>query len=93
MFCRTCPWKVKNVNTLDLTNCLSKLGKSPGEGNGNPLWYSCLKNPMTEESGSSSPWGHKELDTTKQPIFSLSFFTKTLNLTGVFGTSLWKKKK
>ena len=48
---------------------------------------------MTEESGSSSPWGHKELDTTKQPIFSLSFFTKTLNLTGVFGTSLWKKKK
>ena len=22
------------------------LGKSPGEGNGNPLQYSCLKNPM-----------------------------------------------
>ena len=21
-------------------------GRSPGEGNGNPLWYSCLKNPM-----------------------------------------------
>ena len=21
-------------------------GKSPGEGNGNPLQYSCLKNPM-----------------------------------------------
>ena len=19
---------------------------SPGEGNGNPLWYSCLENPM-----------------------------------------------
>ena len=22
------------------------LGRFPGEGNGNPLWYSCLKNPM-----------------------------------------------
>ena len=22
------------------------LGRSPGGGNGNPLWYSCLENPM-----------------------------------------------
>jgi len=22
------------------------MGRSPGEGNGNPLQYSCLKNPM-----------------------------------------------
>ena len=22
------------------------LGRSPGEGNGNPLQYSCLKNPL-----------------------------------------------
>ena len=22
------------------------LGRSPGEGNGNPLWCSCLENPM-----------------------------------------------
>ena len=25
------------------------LGRSPGEGNGNPLWYSCLENPMDGE--------------------------------------------
>ena len=25
------------------------LGRSPGEGNGNPLQYSCLENPWTEE--------------------------------------------
>ena len=25
--------------------------RSPGEGNGNPLQYSCLENPMTEEPG------------------------------------------
>ena len=24
-------------------------GRSPGEGNGNPLQHSCLENPMTEE--------------------------------------------
>ena len=26
------------------------LGKSPGEGNGNPLQYSCLENPMVREA-------------------------------------------
>ena len=25
---------------------ISGLGRSPGEGNGNPLWYTCLENPM-----------------------------------------------
>ena len=27
------------------------LGRSPGEGHGNPLQYSCLENAMTEEPG------------------------------------------
>ena len=26
------------------------LGRSPGEGNGNALWYSCLENPMDGEA-------------------------------------------
>ena len=26
-------------------------GRSPGEGNGNPLQYSCLENPWMEEPG------------------------------------------
>ena len=26
------------------------LGRSPGEGNGNPLQYSCLENPMDPEA-------------------------------------------
>ena len=25
------------------------LGRSPGRGNGNPLYYSCLRNPMNRE--------------------------------------------
>jgi len=28
---------------------IPRLGRSPGEGNGNPLQYSCLENPLTEE--------------------------------------------
>ena len=44
------------------------LGRSPGEGNGNPLQYSCLGNPMDRRAWQAiySPWGHKELDTTEQ---------------------------
>ena len=33
---------------------------NPGEGNGNPLQYSCLENPMDRESlAGYSPWGCK----------------------------------
>ena len=35
-----------------------------GEGNGNPLQYSCLENPM--DGGAWCPWGRKELDTTER---------------------------
>ena len=34
--------------------------RSPGEGNGNPLRYSCLENSMNR------PWDHKESDSTEQ---------------------------
>ena len=44
-------------------------GRSPGEGNGNPLQYSCLKNPV-----SYSPKGYKELDTTKHTHKALQIF-------------------
>ena len=40
------------------------LGRSPGEGNGNSLQYSCLENPWTEEPGRLQSMGLKELDTT-----------------------------
>ena len=42
------------------------LGRSPGGGHGNPLQYSCLVNPHGLRSlAGYSPYGHKELDTTK----------------------------
>ena len=42
------------------------LERSLGGGNGNPLQYSCLKNPMDREAWQAtySTWGHKELDMT-----------------------------
>ena len=41
-------------------------GGSPGEGNGNPLQYSCLENPHGQRSlADYSPWGLKESDTTE----------------------------
>ena len=40
-------------------------GKSPREGNGNPLQYSQLENPMDGGAGGYSLWGRKESDTTE----------------------------
>ena len=41
------------------------LGRSPGEGNGNPLQNSCLGNPMDKGAWRAySPWGCKRVGTT-----------------------------
>ena len=38
---------VKNLPaSLEDPGLIPRLGRSPGEGNGNPLQYSCLENPM-----------------------------------------------
>ena len=40
---------------------VSGSGISPGGGNGNPLQYSCLENPIDKRSlVGYSPWGPKE---------------------------------
>ena len=41
------------------------LGRSAGEGHGNPLQYSCLENLMDREAWQASLWGRKEQDTTE----------------------------
>ena len=43
---------------------IPRLGRSLGEGNGNPLQYSCLENPWTEASDRLQSMGSQELDTT-----------------------------
>ena len=32
-------------------------GRSPGGGNANPLWYSCLKNPMDRGAWEATVYG------------------------------------
>ena len=50
------------------------LGRSPGEGNGNPPQYSCLKNSMDRGAWQATvQWGYTELDMTKQHSLSLHF--------------------
>ena len=49
-----------NADDLGL---ISGSGRSPGEGNDNPLQYSCLANFM------DGPWSCKELDITEQLSF------------------------
>ena len=38
---------------------VSGLGRSPGEGNGNPLQYSCLENAMEKEVWQATVYGRK----------------------------------
>ena len=50
--------------------------RSPGEGHGNPIQYSSLKNPMEKTLAGYRRWGHKELDMT-EPL-TLSLFTSII---------------
>jgi len=43
---------------------IPETGRSPGEGNGNPLGYSCLECAWTEEPGGLQFIGSKESDVT-----------------------------
>ena len=51
------------------------LGRSPGEGKSYPLQYFGLENPMDRGAWQAtySPWGHKQLDTTKRLLFHFHF--------------------
>ena len=44
----------------------SGLGRYTGEGNVNPLQYSCLENSWTEEPGRLQSMDHKESDMTER---------------------------
>ena len=61
--------KASVCNAGDL-GLIPGLGRSPGEGNGSPLLYSCLENPMDSLVG-YCPWGLKESDTTERLHFTL----------------------
>ena len=52
------------------------LGRSPGEGNGKLLQYSCLENSMVGGVlGGYNPWDHKQSDTTEWLIHTVKGFS------------------
>ena len=54
------------------------LGRSPGEGIGYSLQYSCLENSMDRGSlAGYSPLGRKELDATEQLTLTLPNYSTT----------------
>ena len=55
--------KESACNAADLV-LIPVLGRSPGEGNGNPLSYSCLENPMDRGAWWATVHVVKESDTT-----------------------------
>ena len=42
-----------------------ELGRSPGGGNGNPLQYSCLQNPMDRGAWQATVYGVTKSDMTE----------------------------
>ena len=52
--------KASDCNEGDLGS-IPGLGRSPGEGNGNPLQYSYLENPMAEEPGGLQSLGSQRV--------------------------------
>ena len=61
--------KVSACNVGDLGS-IPGLGRSPGEGNGNPLQYSCLENPMDRGAWWATVHGSQRVDTTERFHFT-----------------------
>ena len=55
-----------NAGDTGDASSIPELGRSPGEGNGNPLQYSCLENPLDKEVWKVTVDGVAELGMTQQ---------------------------
>ena len=55
-----------NAGDTKATSSIPVLGRSPGEGNGNPLQYFCLENSMDRGVQWAAVLGVSESDTTEQ---------------------------
>ena len=49
-----------NAGDIRDAGSIPRSGRSPGEGNSNPLQYSCLENPMDRGTW-QAPWGCKRV--------------------------------
>ena len=58
-----------------------EVGRSPGEGNSNPLQYSCLENPKDRGAWQATVHGVTESDTTEQVTLLLLWISKDTTVT------------
>ena len=98
--------QIKNLLAIQETGdagSISGSGRSPGQENGNPLQYPCLKNPMDREAWQATvQWVAKSRDMTKQPHMHTQYLSRAFfyysdywgNMTGALSSdSLWKSPK
>ena len=83
-----------NVEDLD---SIPELGRSSGEGNGNPLQYSCLENPMDRGAWWATVHGFTKRQ-TRLSDFTFTFMGKqsilwTLRQSDVFKPKMSQKSK
>ena len=64
--------KASAYNAGDLGS-IPRLGRSPGEGNGNPLQYSCLENPMDGGTWQATVHGVPKSRTGLLSVFTFTF--------------------
>ena len=76
--------KESACNAGDLGS-IPRLGRSSGEGNGHPLQYSCLENPLIEESGRIQSMGSQ----SQTWLSAFTFFTYQMFIL----TEIWKERK
>ena len=77
---------------------IPRSGRFPGVGNGNPLGYCCLRNPMEKGAWRYSPWGGKESDATEHtrvlPLLAcVTRFGEGHTGRPIMGLSSWKDTK
>ena len=72
------PWWLSEESTYSAGDMglIPGLGRSPGKGNGNPLQYSCLGNPMNR-----GDWRATVLGVSKRVILDLAIKQQQLNKT------------
>ena len=87
-----------NAEAREDTGSIPGLGRSPGEGNGNPLQYSCLENPMKRGAWWAtvhgvvkswrrlSDWAHMHASSWK--LVAFTYFYQL----GIWSWSHWSSK-